>query len=127
MAIENLDARVAEDCPVNTIQSLNFFVFVRDELGPVEARVHRPAKTCRIGKIFAVVRGVDEQLLGNAADVDASAAEITFLGDGDSGAERSRHPARAYAAGTRADCKKIVIVLRHIESPLTWMCVIHQK
>jgi hypothetical protein len=55
------------------------------------------------------VRGVGEKLLGDAADVDAGAAELAGLGDADAGAEGSGDAARSYAARAAADGEKIEI------------------
>jgi len=55
------------------------------------------------------MRGVGEQLLRDAADVDAGAAELAGLGDRDFRAERGGDPARPYAARAAADGEKIEI------------------
>jgi hypothetical protein len=55
------------------------------------------------------VRGVGKKLLGNAADIDAGAAELAGLGDADPGAERGGDAARSYAARAAADGEKVEI------------------
>jgi hypothetical protein len=55
------------------------------------------------------MRGVGEELLRDAADVDAGAAEQARLGDGDARAVVRGEAARAYAAGAAAYGEKIVI------------------
>jgi hypothetical protein len=53
-------------------------------------------------ELLAPMGGVGEELLGNAADVDASAAEEIRLGDGDSRAVGGRNAAGANAARAAA-------------------------
>jgi hypothetical protein len=60
--------------------------------------------------LVAHVRGVGEELLRDAADVDAGAAEGAGFGDGDFRAERAGDAARPYAARPTADREKIEIV-----------------
>jgi hypothetical protein len=55
------------------------------------------------------VRSVGKKLLGNAADVDAGAAEGAGLGDADFRAERCGDAASPYAARPAADGEKIEI------------------
>jgi hypothetical protein len=55
------------------------------------------------------MRGVGKELLGDAADVDAGAAERAGFRDADFGAERGRNAARPYAARAAPDGEKIEI------------------
>ncbi len=60
-------------------------------------------------EILAEMRGVGEQLLRDAADVDAGAAEAAVLGDRYFGAVASAHAAGTHAARAAADREKVVI------------------
>jgi len=55
------------------------------------------------------MRGVGEQLLGDATDVDAGAAEGARLGDGDTRAVACGYAAGANAAGAAAYREEIVV------------------
>jgi hypothetical protein len=63
------------------------------------------------------VRGVGEQLLRDAADVDTGAAEAAGFGDRDARAEVGGETAGAYAPGTAAYREKIEIELRGDAGP----------
>jgi hypothetical protein len=56
------------------------------------------------------VGGVGEQFLGNAADVDAGAAELPGLGDADAGAVGRADAAGANPAGAAADGEEVVVL-----------------
>jgi hypothetical protein len=58
------------------------------------------------------MRGVGEQLLRDAADVDAGAAEAVGLGDRDLRAIAGGDAAGANAAGTASDGEEVVIELQ---------------
>jgi hypothetical protein len=55
------------------------------------------------------VRGVGKELLWDAADVDAGAAELAGLGNADFRAERGGDAARPYPARAATDGEKIEI------------------
>src|SRR5690606_26952604 len=55
-------------------------------------------------------RGVDIELLGNAAADNAGAANAELLDDGDPGAIGSGHAGRANAAGAGTDNDKIITI-----------------
>ena len=77
-----------------------------------------PAEAGRVVEILVEVGRVAEQLLRDAADVHAGAAEALVLRDRDARAERSRHAARAHAARAGADREEVVVELRHGDSLL---------
>jgi hypothetical protein len=58
------------------------------------------------------VRGVGEQLLRDAADVDAGAAEAAGFGDRDARAEIGGDAAGTYPAGPSAYREKVVVELQ---------------
>ena len=85
---------------------------------PVEAQaVDGPAEADRILDGLGEVRGMDEQLLRNAAAEHAGAADLVFLGDRDARAEFGGDPGRADAAGPRPDDEQIVVVFAHRSAP----------
>jgi hypothetical protein len=107
---QNSHPCVHEDSLVHPVQAVDLAVLVGDEARPVEGRlVDLPAEVGRVLQVVAEVRRVGEQLLGDAADVDAGAAEAARFGDGDARAQRGRDAAGAYAAGTAADGEKVVV------------------
>jgi hypothetical protein len=55
------------------------------------------------------MRRVGEELLGNAADIDAGAAEEVGLGDGDARAVAGGYPAGADAAGPASYREEVVV------------------
>jgi len=58
------------------------------------------------------VRGVGQQLLRDAADVDAGAAEAARLGNRDARAQRGGNTAGANAAGPAANGEEIEIEIQ---------------
>jgi len=103
-------ARVDEDAFVDSVQARDLAVLVLEQSRPVEARLaERPAVRGGNAEILTEVRGVGEQLLRDAADVDAGAAEAAVLGDRDLGAVARGNAARAYAARAAADREKVVV------------------
>src|SRR6185503_5234464 len=65
---------------VVAVQALELFVLVGDQGGPVERRVvDRPAVTDGVLELFRKGGGVDEELLRNAAAMNAGAAEAGLL------------------------------------------------
>ena len=84
--VDARDARVVEQLGVDAVQPRDLDVLVRDQALPLEAgRADVPAVRGGVGEVVPVVRGVDEELLRDAADVHAGAAEASLLDD--------RHPA----------------------------------
>ena len=99
---------------VETFEPGDLAILVGDQGRPVEACLrHGPAIASRVLEMFGKLRGVDEQLLGNAAADDAGAAETVFLGDADLLAEGRRDAGRAHPAGTAADDEEVVVVSAH--------------
>ena len=74
-----------------------------------EALAHRPAVARRVGEVVAEVRGVDQQLLRDAAAVDAGAAQAVVL-DHRGACAVARGAARAgHAARAAADHQQVVV------------------
>jgi hypothetical protein len=107
----DLDAGLDQHAFVHAVQARDLAVLVLEQRRPVEARLaaQRPAVAARDLEILAKVRGVGEQLLRDAADVDAGAAEAAVLGDRYLGAVRGRDTTCTDSTGAPADCEKIVI------------------
>ena len=106
----DLDAGIDEDALVDAVQARDLAVLVGEQRRPVEARLaDAPAVGGSELEILAQVRRVGEQLLRDAADVDAGAAEAAGLGDRDLRAVAGGDAARAYAAGAAAYREKVVI------------------
>src|SRR5256885_16418537 len=96
----DLDSGEREHALVDAVQAQDLAVLVGEQALPVEHRLaDGPAEALRDLEILAQVRGVGEQLLRNAADVDAGAAEAVRLGDGDARSVAGGDAARAHAAG----------------------------
>jgi hypothetical protein len=68
-----------------------------------------PAEARRFLEALVVVRGEAVELLRNATDVDASAAERGVLRDGDARAALRRQPAQAHAAAAGADDEEVEV------------------
>jgi hypothetical protein len=84
---------------VDAVQPVDLAVLVGDQLRPVEGRLgDAPAEIGGVLQVVAEVRGVGKQLLRDAADVYAGAAEAAGLGDRDPRAEVGRETARANPA-----------------------------
>jgi hypothetical protein len=106
----DLDPCVHQNALVDAVQARDLAVLVLEQRRPVEARLaDAPAVGGGDLEILAPVRGVGKELLGNAADVDAGAAEAARLGDGDLCAIACRDAARAYPARAAAYREKVVI------------------
>jgi hypothetical protein len=111
----DLDAGLCQHAFIDRVEARDLAVLVPNKRGPVEARLaDGPAVAARNLEILAEMRGVGEQLLRDAADVDAGAAEAAVLGDRYSGAVARGHAAGTDAARAAADREKVVI-----ESQLT--------
>src|SRR5207244_7589438 len=109
-AADDFHSRAGPSALVDAVEPLDLAVLVREQLGPVEARrAGVPAVGRRDLEILAEMRRVREQLLGDAADVDAGAAEAVGLGDRHARAVGGGHAARADPARAAADGETIVI------------------
>jgi hypothetical protein len=88
---------------VDAIQAVDLAVLVGEQPRPVERRLcDIPAEVSRFLQVFADVRCVGKQLLRDAADVDAGAAEAPGFSDRDARAQVGGEAAGANAAGTPA-------------------------
>ena len=100
---DQLDAGARQELAVDGIEAADLGAPVRLQRLPVEARgADAPAEAVRFLEAFGVVGGEAVQLLRDAADVDAGAAERRIFRDRDldaalRGQTRGPHPA---AAGT---------------------------
>ena len=109
----DLHAGVDEHALVDAVQSGDLAVLVREERRPVEARLAaRPAVGGGDLELLAEMRGVGKELLRDAADVDAGAAEAPGLGDRDFRPVRGGHAARAHSARAAAYREKVVIEIQ---------------
>jgi hypothetical protein len=106
----NLDAGLDQHAFVHAVQARDLAVLVLEQRRPVEARFpYGPAIAARDLEILAEMRGVGEQLLGDAADIDAGAAEAAVFGDRDFRAVACADAARADAARAAAYREEVVI------------------
>ena len=114
---EDRNPGVDQDALVDAVQAVDLAVLVGEELLPVEGRLgDAPAEVGGVLQFVAEMRGVGKELLRDAADVDAGAAEAARLGYRDARAEGGGNAARAYAARAAADGEKVVVVLQ-LENP----------
>ena len=113
-APQNRHPGVDENALVDAVQARDFALLVLEELLPVEDRFgDAPAEIGGVLQLVAEVRGVGEELLRDAADVDAGAAEAAGLRDRDARAERGGDAAGANAAGPAAYREEIEIEVRN--------------
>src|SRR5256885_3038376 len=100
----------AQQSLVDGVESRYLLVLVGEQRPPVELRPRcRPAVGLGDLEFLAPVGRVGEELLRDAADVDAGAAEKARFGDGDCRAIARRDAARAYAARAAAYREEIEI------------------
>ena len=118
-AMDKGNACAGQHAAVDTVQALDFAVLVGNQRGPVEARLLQlPAKAPGLLGQLAEVRGMAEQLLGDAAHVDAGTAQLGSLHHSHTGPQAGSHTAGAHAARATAYDQKIVIkvLLLHVLS-----------
>ncbi|MCH9019225.1 MAG: DUF1549 domain-containing protein [Proteobacteria bacterium] len=114
VVVDDRDAAVLEHPPVDAVEPRDLVVLVGDQPRPVEAALaDRPAEALGVLEVVREVRGVDQELLGHAADVDAGAAEVALLGDRDTRAIARRDARRAHPARAAADDEEVVVVISH--------------
>src|SRR5258708_37264138 len=95
---------------VDAVQARDLAVLAGEQRFPVEARLADAPAVERGGlEILPEVRGVGEELLRDAADVDAGAAEETGLGDRDARPVAGADPACADAAGAASYREEVVV------------------
>jgi hypothetical protein len=109
----NLDSGPGEHVLVDPVEASDFAVLVGEQRFPVEGCVaDRPAEGARDLEVLAEMRGVGEKLLGNAADVDAGAAEAVGLGDRDFRSVSGGDAAGANAARAASYGEEVVVELQ---------------
>src|SRR3546814_19849 len=107
--LDHRAAGIGQKSVVDLVEAADLPVLVRDQLRPVEAALaDRPAVALGVAEVLAVMRGVGQELLRDAADIDAGAAEIALLGDRDPGPVVRREPARPHPAEAPADGNAVV-------------------
>jgi hypothetical protein len=112
---KNRNPHVDQEAFVDAVQARDLALLVLQQLSPVEGRLgDAPAEVRGVLQVVAEMRGVGEKLLGDAADVDAGAAEAARLGNRDARAQRGADAAGANAAGAPADGEQIVVVLQAV-------------
>ena len=72
-----------------------------------------PPESRRVLEVLREVRGVHEELLRDAPDVDAGAAEEAFLGHRDAGAVAGRDAGRPGPSGPCPDDEEIEVEVAH--------------
>src|SRR3970282_1747416 len=119
MRAEDLAPRPLENPLIDPVQARDFAILVREERLPIERRFAGPPAVAHgILEILMEVRGIGEEFLGDAPDVDAGAAEIALFGHRHARAQVRRPAARTHPARARADGEKIIVILRHAFTPL---------
>jgi len=109
----NLHAGAGQSPLVDAVEARDLPVLAGEQRWPVEARLaDRPAVRGGDVEILAKVRGVGEELLRDAADIDASAAEAVGLGDGYARAVARGDAAGANAARAASDGEEVVVELQ---------------
>src|SRR5687767_11486167 len=108
-----MHAGIDERALVDAVKPRDLAVLAGEQRPPVEARLaHRPAVRRRDLEVLAKVRRIGEELLRDAADVDAGAAEAAGLGDGDARAVPGGDAARAYAARSAPYGEEVEVVIQ---------------
>src|SRR6185436_12451439 len=111
--VQDLDPGVLQHPFVDAVEPRDLPVLVGEQRLPVETRLSdRPAIGGGDVKILAPVRGVGEELLRDAADVDAGAAEAIGFGDRDLRAVSGGNAAGANAARAASDGEEVVVELQ---------------
>jgi hypothetical protein len=113
-AAHDLDARDLQHALVDAVQARDLAVLVGKQRRPIEAGFclicpEGPAIGLGDLEVLAEMRRVGEELLRDAADVDAGAAEAVGFGDRDLGAVGGADTACPDAARAAADGEKIVV------------------
>src|SRR5437868_11582853 len=112
--LDELDPGTFERRRIGKLEAGNLTVLIGDELLPVEnRRFQGPAIACCILEIVGEPRGIDEELLGNAAADHAGAADPVFFGDYHPSAVLRCNSRRPDSARARADDEKVEVVLSH--------------
>src|SRR5579863_8562268 len=109
-AADYLRAGARQQALIDAVETLDLMVLVGDKPRPVERRLARgPAETGGVLERLAEFGRVHEKLLRDAADVDAGPAQIALLRHRHPRAVPRGYPARAHAAGARADREHVEI------------------
>ena len=107
---QQLHARVGQQLRVDGVQARDLTGAVGLQQRPVERRRLRlPAEAMRFLEGFGVVRGVAVELLRDATEVDAGAAQGRVFGDRDARATLRRHARGTHAAAAGADDEEIEV------------------
>ena len=116
-AIDHLDARTVEHVQVNAIEPRKLVLAICLERGPVQLRRSTlPAKAMRLFEAFGKVRGIRVELFGDAAHIDAGAAQhggAARLGHGHARAPCSGHSRSPHATAAAADHKEVKVEVCH--------------
>ena len=116
-AVDDGDARAAQQVGVDAVEATDFLGAVGLEGGPVQRRpLALPAIAVGLFKRLGVVRGVAVELLGDAADVDAGAAQAIGaqgFGHGHSATTPGGHAGRAHATAAATNDEQVKIEIAH--------------
>ena len=93
-----LHARIDQQTLIDSVETGDLLILVGDQLVPIEvALAHGPAEAAGIFKRLVEFGRIHQKLFRNTPDVDASAAEVALLGNGN-----PRTEVRGDATGTHA-------------------------
>ena len=110
VAFNQGDATVDQQVAVNTVEAMDFAIFVGDQGRPVKIRfTQAPTKAGRLLEVFGEVCTVHQQLFRHAAHVYAGAAQVAAFGHGHLGTKPCSKTCCANTAGTGANYIQVKI------------------
>ena len=111
MSFDQRNAAIDQQVAIDSIESIDFTVFVGNQGSPIKTRFAQgPAKTRRLLKVLSKMCAVDQQFLRHAADVDTCPPQITAFSHRYFCTKTGRKARSAYAARTRTNDKQIKFV-----------------
>jgi hypothetical protein len=107
-ALDDPDLGAVEIGRVGPLEPVDLLVLVGDQGRPVELRLAEgPAEACRVLELVGKTRGVNQELLRDAAADDAGAADAILLRDHHARAVAGSDAGGTHAARTRSNDEQI--------------------